>query len=67
MTTGATHSFADKMEKPYREVESGKRCPVGGIWKIAGGTGTTTCPVAKGEVMPHYCGRKVKWLLLYTA
>lgn len=54
------------MEQQTLVAESGKKCPAGGIWKVEGEI-TTTRPLSKGETMPEYCGKKVKWRLLYQA
>lgn len=54
------------MEKANIIVESGKKCPVSGMWKIAGDI-TTTQPLSKDLLMPTYCGKKVRWILLYPA
>lgn len=54
------------MEKANITVESGKKCPVSGIWKIAGDI-TSTQPVSKDLLMPTYCGKIVHWILLYPA
>lgn len=45
---------------------SDEACPQSGIWKVIGSV-ITTKPVAKGEPMPKYCGKAVKWELLFTA
>ena len=51
------------MESPATSAASEKKCPVSGIWKVLGNL-TTTQPVARGDPMPLYCGKKVKWQLL---
>ncbi len=51
------------MEKQFTVAASGQQCPVSGIWKGLGNL-TTTQPVARGDPMPLYCGKKVKWQLL---
>lgn len=43
---------------------SGTKCPRGGVWKVLGNL-TTTQPVSRGDPMPLYCGKKVKWKFLY--
>ncbi|SHF39411.1 hypothetical protein [Chryseobacterium sp. OV279] len=50
--------------QPPLIIESGKECPVSGIWKITG-TFTTTVTVNEKSAMPNYCGVKVFWTLLY--
>lgn len=52
--------------KSPRYVKSGARCPQSGIWKVVGPV-TTTLPLARGDLVPDYCGKKVKWQLLYPA
>lgn len=49
-----------------KSVHSGSKCPQSGIWKVVG-TVTTTLPLARGDIVPEYCGKKVKWQLLYPA
>ncbi|MCT3897564.1 hypothetical protein PF438_14750 [Elizabethkingia meningoseptica] len=44
-------------------IESGKICTVSGEWESSG-TISTIVYVSKGESMPLYCGKKVKWILL---
>ncbi len=41
------------------------KCPVSGIWKVDGAVSTTQ-PVIKGKPMPDYCGKAVRWQLLYA-
>lgn len=45
-------------------IESGKICPISGIWKVRG-TYTTTTAVSQNSKMPSYGGVKVLWVLLY--
>lgn len=44
-------------------IESGKTCTVSGEWE-SNGIISTIVYVSKGESMPLYCGKKVKWILL---
>jgi len=44
-------------------IESERRCSISGEWEAVGII-STTIYVSKGEQMPLYCGKKVKWLLL---
>ena len=37
--------------------KTGEKCPVSGVWKVDGFP-TTTAPIAKGNTMPPYCGRR---------
>ncbi len=46
--------------------KTGEKCPVSGVWKVVGYP-TTTAPIAKGNVMPPYCGRAVTWTLIQYA
>lgn len=50
---------------PEKEIilESGKKCTLSGNWEVKG-TISTSCYATKGELMPLYCGKKVKWILL---
>ncbi|WP_165852294.1 hypothetical protein [Chryseobacterium pennae] len=50
--------------QPPLIIESGKNCPVSGIWKTIGPL-TTTITVNEKSPMPNYCGVKVLWTLLY--
>lgn len=42
---------------------TGLSCPISGIWETAGSF-KTTCPIAKGNKMPDYCGKRVPWKLI---
>ncbi|MEN2436487.1 hypothetical protein AAH994_13805 [Weeksellaceae bacterium A-14] len=42
---------------------TGKKCTVSGEWEIEGKISTVTY-ISKGETMPAYCGRSVKWILI---
>lgn len=44
---------------------SGQKCPESGIWKIVGEI-TTTQAIMKGDQIPEYCGKKVRWIFLYS-
>lgn len=44
-------------------IESGKKCTVSGEWETLGSISTIVY-VSKGELMPLYCGKKVKWILI---
>lgn len=44
---------------------TGERCPVSGVWKVDGFP--TSAPIAKGNVMPPYCGKAVTWRLIQYA
>jgi hypothetical protein len=44
-------------------IETGKKCTVSGEWETQGSISTIVY-VSKGELMPLYCGKKVKWTLL---
>lgn len=44
-------------------IESGKKCTVSGEWETQGSISTIVY-VSKGELMPLYCGKKVKWILI---
>lgn len=44
-------------------IESGRKCTVSGEWE-AHGPISTIVYVSKGELMPPYCGKKVKWILI---
>ena len=44
-------------------LETGKKCTVSGEWELQGPVSTTVY-VSKGQPMPDYCGRKVKWILI---
>lgn len=51
------------MEYQKTFLMTGKKCTVSGEWEIDGSI-TTLIYVSKGEVMPAYCGKRVKWLLV---
>lgn len=42
---------------------TGLPCPESGIWESMGNF-KTTITIFKGERMPEYCGRKIKWKLI---
>ncbi|WP_175548901.1 hypothetical protein [Chryseobacterium sp. OV279] len=42
---------------------TGLPCPASGIWESIGSFKTTR-PIAKGNKMPDYCGKKVSWKLI---
>lgn len=44
-------------------IESGKKCTISGEWETQGPISTIVY-ISKGELMPLYCGKKVKWILL---
>ena len=44
-------------------IESGKKCKVSGEWEKEGPISTTVY-VSKGELMPLYYGKSVKWILI---
>lgn len=44
-------------------IDSGKKCTLSGEWETQGSISTTVY-VSKGELMPLYCGKSVKWILI---
>lgn len=42
---------------------TGLPCPKSGIWESVGNFKTTRT-ISKGAKMPHYCGEKIKWILI---
>lgn len=53
----------NKQREKKTVVESGKKCTVSGEWETEGLISTIVY-VSEGELMPLYCGRKVKWALI---
>jgi hypothetical protein len=51
------------MEEKKTMLTTGKKCTVSGEWETEGRLGTTVY-VSKGELMPPYCGKNVKWILI---
>lgn len=51
------------MENRTITLSTGKRCSVSGEWEIQGRISTITY-ISKGEPMPMYCGKSVKWILI---
>lgn len=51
------------MESQKVTLVSGKRCTISGEWEIEG-TISTTVHISKGEKMPTYCGKNVRWVLI---
>lgn len=62
--TGDQQHMVNKNMNPPVPAYSGTKCPRGGVWKVLGNL-TTTQPVSRGDPMPLYCGKKVKWKFLY--
>ncbi|SFT45730.1 hypothetical protein SAMN05421857_1124 [Chryseobacterium formosense] len=44
-------------------LQSGELCTMSGEYETSGSISTTIF-VSKGEQMPEYCGKKVKWILV---
>ncbi|MEB4761465.1 MULTISPECIES: hypothetical protein [Chryseobacterium] len=44
-------------------LESGQICTVSGEYETVGSISTTVF-VSEGKLMPEYCGKKVKWILV---
>lgn len=44
-------------------IESGRKCTVSGEWETQNPISTVVY-VSKGELMPLYCGKCVKWILI---
>jgi len=51
------------MENPKVIINTGKKCTVSGEWETEGRISTVVY-VSKGEAMPQYCGKNVKWILV---
>lgn len=51
------------MEDHKITLATGRKCTVSGEWETQGRL-TTIVYVSKGEIMPAYCGRNVKWILI---
>lgn len=51
------------MENDRTHLASGKKCTVSGEWEVEGRL-STTIYISKGEIMPVYCGKNVKWILV---
>ncbi|CEJ69544.1 MULTISPECIES: hypothetical protein [Chryseobacterium group] len=51
------------MENQKVILSTGKKCTESGKWEIEGRISTAVY-VSKGEVMPAYCGKNVKWILV---
>ncbi|MCD1117538.1 hypothetical protein [Chryseobacterium turcicum] len=49
--------------KKTSALESGKLCTVSGEYEKVGSI-TTIVFLSRGDVMPEYCGKKVKWILV---
>ncbi|MGE8514443.1 MAG: hypothetical protein ACN6N7_17205 [Chryseobacterium culicis] len=44
-------------------LSTGRKCSFSGEWEVIGSK-STTIYLSKGDLMPFYCGKKVKWLLI---
>ncbi|AIL45373.1 MULTISPECIES: hypothetical protein [Weeksellaceae] len=51
------------MENKEISLSTGKKCTVSGEWETEGKISTIVY-VSKGEIMPPYCGKNVKWILV---
>lgn len=51
------------MEKQKVVLVTGKKCTVSGEWEVEG-TISSVAYISKGETMPAYCGKSVKWILI---
>lgn len=55
--------MSDKQRQNLIILESGSICTTSGEWEVQGNI-TTITHISKGDLMPLYCGKKVKWKLL---
>lgn len=51
------------MEDQKITLVTGRKCIVSGEWETQGKFSTVVY-VSKGEIMPHYCGKNVRWILI---
>ncbi|WP_165446419.1 hypothetical protein [Chryseobacterium indologenes] len=51
------------MENHKVTLSTGKRCTESGEWEVEGRISTVVY-LSKGEVLPTYCGKNVKWILV---
>lgn len=51
------------MEDQKITLITGRKCTVSGEWETEGRLSTIVY-VSKGEMMPAYCGKNVKWILI---
>lgn len=51
------------MENQKVFLSTGKKCTISGEWEGEGKIGTIIY-ISKGEIMPAYCGKNVKWILV---
>lgn len=51
------------VENKEISLSTGKKCTVSGEWETEGKI-STILYVSKGEIMPPYCGKNVKWILV---
>ncbi len=58
------HAMQKTPELPIgKTAVSGTLCPASGEWEITGAL-TTIAVLAKNQIMPDYCGKKVRWRLI---
>lgn len=57
------NSFRGTQPPKKTTIESGKKCTVSGEWETQGSISTVVY-VSKGDLMPLYCGKTVKWILV---
>ena len=51
------------LEKQKVVLATGRKCTVSGEWEVEG-TISSVAYISKGETMPAYCGKSVKWILI---
>ncbi|CAM3745145.1 hypothetical protein ELOC111193_18215 [Elizabethkingia occulta] len=51
------------VENKEISLSTGKKCTVSGEWETEGKISTVVY-ISKGEIMPTYCGKNVKWILV---
>ena len=66
MVTEENHFAVDKKNEEDEvkiSLWSGRKCTHSGEWEVEGKISTVVY-LSKGDVMPTYCEKKVKWILL---
>jgi hypothetical protein len=51
------------MENQKVYLMTGRKCTISGEWEIEGRISTLVY-ISKGEIMPAYCSKIVKWILI---
>ncbi|KQS91760.1 hypothetical protein ASG21_04680 [Chryseobacterium sp. Leaf394] len=63
MTGEKNHKIMKATPHLSAKKSTGQTCPTSGTWQCMGSF-KTTITLAKGSIMPDYCGIEVQWILI---